>query len=669
MAQLLSRIRSVVTIVAVSTVVVLAGLAAPAVTHAQNTQTQQQNFQFHYQIGDPSFVGFDWPWQSPNLFQVLQDSGVDVDALLQASGHGIDWLLANTGTTTEFLLERSQVSVEFLLNASGQTTDWLIGELGKDADWILDQAGHGSDWLLTRSGAATDQLLAWADKDADWLLGQLDKDVDWLLDRTGHNVSWMLNRAGKGSSWVASQVKGILCSHLSGMAKSGCNATVDAVKNSVSKLLGLLDRTGAWWLNRADKSVDWLLGAAGRNTDWMLSQAGRNRTWLWEKLGKDADWLLAHTGKTKSWLLTLVGHDADWLLQRAGQGNSWLFQRLGKNASWLLQQTNHDADWVLEQIGWRMSEAELRFTLQLQLQVVTSTGLELSYPGAAQIQYVPGTPQTPEYERRIAVLTGQIKAAEGLGATNAGVALTYTDPTGVSFSQTGDAGVFNQDMAITIDTSRRIFRDTRHADGWLLTLCIPLKEIISALLVEVPPAAATTLLLVPDVMMQINGDVGIRLRQEQVTPAMGQIDTIRFSQPQPAYEFQMNYSGNRYADARLNGGSWGFAWGLMCGPGVGISMGYDIPGGQTLAEAGPGAMSDQQSVRFVLPPPSDWQRQPRPPTRPLPGRTPLPIQPSPQPQPVQPVQPITPQPSTQPVQPTEDQPPPMQLQPKQESDD
>lgn len=645
-------------------IVVFAGL--PYACYAQNRPAPQvENFQLSFQQGDPSFAGFDVPLDSPNLFEVIRQSGVDVDQMLATAGYSVDWLLSRTGKTTDLILDRSQVSAQFLLNASGNTADWLITRTNKDADWILSRSGHEILWLLNRTGGTADQLLEWADKDADWLLDQLDKDADWILDRSGYSISTMLGWANTGSTWVANKVKNILCGNLGGAAKSVCNASVNAVEDSISKLVGLIDRSADWWLDEADKDIDWLLGRAGKNADWMLSEASKSRPWLWDELGRDADWLLTKAGKSKSWLLTLTGNNVDWLLAGAGYSTSWLFQQIGGTADWLLDRTNHDADWLLDQIGWRLDEAELTFTVHLQLQVVTSSGIDLSYDGASQLQYVPGTPNTPKYDRRVVILGGNFKVAEGLGATNTSVSVTYRDPTGITATASGDVGVLNQDLAITIDSGRRLNRTNRHSDDWLMTFCIPLKLIISALLVEVPPASAAALELVPDVMMQAIGDVGFRFGNERVNPAMGNIEIITLPQPQSFYEFVMGYQGQIAIDAKLNSGSWGFAWGLPCTLGVGISMGFDIPGGQTLVEAGPVAVSAQTPVRFQLRRPSDWQvAPPRPPTR-RPGtlRPVTPVQPPPQiqPQPVpQPAEPTSPPPTS--TQPIEQQEQPRQLQ-------
>jgi hypothetical protein len=253
------------------------------------------------------------------------------------------------------------------------------------------------------------------------------------------------------------------------------------------------------------------------------------------------------------------------------------------------------------------------------------------------------------YDRRVVILGGNIKAAEGFAASNTGVTVTYKDPTGITVSQGGDVGMLNQDLAITIDDNRRIFRNTRHSDDWLMTFCIPLKLIISALLVEVPPASAAALGLVPDVMMSLNGDAGIRFRNEETLPAMSRVEIITLGQPRPSYEFLMQYGGQAVNDAKLNGGSWGFAWGLPCTLGAGISMGYDIAGGQTLAESAPAGIGAQTMVSFSLRPPSDRQAQPgRPPVRPGTPGTVTPVRPPPQslPGPVpQPAEPGTPQPT------------------------
>ena len=166
--------------------------------------------------------------------------------------------------------------------------------------------------------------------------------------------------------------------------------------------------------------------------------------------------------------------------------------------------------------------------------------------------------------------------------------------------------------------------------------------------------------------MQAIGDVGFRFGNEWVNPAMGEIEIITLPQPQSFYEFMMRYQGQIDIDAKLNSASWGFAWGpVPCTVGVGISMGFNIPGGRTLAEAGPVAVSAQAPVRFQLRRPSDWQvAPPRPPT-PRPG-TPQPVTPvrpppQTQPQPVpQPAEPVSPQPA--PTQTVEQQEQPRHLQ-------
>ena len=604
-------------------VAIVVSIGLPAVSVAQAPAPQRVDFELGYQQGNPSFSGFSWPWQSPNLFTVIRQSGIDVDQLLATSGHDIDWLLTTIGKDTDFLLERSGMTADLLLDAAGESTEWLIGQSGNNADWMLQSSGKSITWLLDRTGGTADQLLDWAGKDADWLLDILDKDVDWILERSGKSKTNIVSWADKSNNWVAGIVKDVLCSNL-GAGRSACNSGVDLVKDSLSQLMGKIDRSAEWWLDEVGEDADWLLGKAGKNSHWMLAEAGKTRTWLWNELGYDADWLLTKAGQSKSWLLTLMGHNVDWLLAQTNHSNSWLFAQLGGTADWLLTQTNRDADWILEQVGWRMQDAELVVSAILELQVVTGTGVELTYPGASQLQYLPGTPQTPRYARRIAVWQGSIKAVEGLGASNPSIAVTYTDPTGITASASGDAGMFNQDLAITIDDERRVYRAIRHADGWLVTMCIPLKEIITALLVELPPASAAALVLVPDIMMQVNGDVGYRLENEQLQPGMGPIAQFNLSQPQPYYEFVMGYGAQVYSDAKMNGGSWGFAWGLMCGPGVGISMGYQIPGGQTLVEAGPGTVSDQVLVRFPLATPSDMPKDTSPPTSPGAGTTPSP---------------------------------------------
>jgi len=654
----------VATTLMIAAIVVLAGL--PYSGYAQNRPAPQvENFELTFQQGDPSFAGFDVPLQSPNLFQVMRQSGIDVDQMIATAGYSVDWLLTRTGKTTDFILDRSQVSAQFLLNASGNSSDWLITRTRKDADWILSQSGHDILWLLNRTGGTADQLLEWAGKDADWLLGQLGKDADWILERSGYSISTMLGWANTGSTWVANKVKDILCGNLDGTARRVCNAPIDLVKDSISKLIGLVDESADWWLDEAGKDIDWLIGRAGKNADWMLSEASKSRPWLWDKLGHDADWLLTKAGKSKSWLLTLTGNNVDWLLAGAGYSTSWLFQQIGGTADWLLDETNHDADWLLDQIGWRLDEAELTFAVHLQLQVVTSSGIEVSYDGASQLQYVPGTPNTPMYDRRVVILGGNFEVAEGLGATNLGVTVTYRDPTGIAATASGDIGVLNQDLAITIDSGRRLNRRNRHSDGWLMTFCVPLKTIIAALLVEVPPASAAALALVPDIMMQAIGDVGYRFGNERVNPDMARIEIITLPQPQSFYEFLMRYQGQIDIDAKLNSVSWGFAWGLPCTLGAGISMGFDIPGGRTLAELGPAPIGAQSPVRFQLRAPSDWQAAPTRPPAPRPGtsRPVTPVRPPPQtqPQPIpQPAEPTSPQ--SLPIQPLEEQEQPRQPQ-------
>ena len=200
-----------------------------------------------------------------------------------------------------------------------------------------------------------------------------------------------------------------------------------------------------------------------------------------------------------------------------------VMRRSGIDVDQMLATAGYNVDWLLDQLGWRLDEAELTFALHLQLQVVTSRGIEVSYDGASQLQYVPGTPTTPMYDRRVVILGGNFKVAEGLGATNLGVTVTYRDPSGITATASGDIGVLNQDLAITIDSGRRLNRRNRHSDGWLMTFCVPLKVIIAALLVEVPPASAAALALVPDVMMQAIGDVGYRFSNEWVNPEMGRV--------------------------------------------------------------------------------------------------------------------------------------------------
>jgi len=107
----------VATTLMIAAIVVLAGL--PYSGYAQNRPAPQvENFELTFQQGDPSFVGFDVPLQSPNLFQVIRQSGIDVDQMLATAGYSVDWLLTRTGKTTDFILDRSQVSAQFLLNAS-----------------------------------------------------------------------------------------------------------------------------------------------------------------------------------------------------------------------------------------------------------------------------------------------------------------------------------------------------------------------------------------------------------------------------------------------------------------------------------------------------------------------------------------------------------------------
>lgn len=599
---------------------VLAIVGMPVVTDAQVRQPPPQriDFELGYQHGDPSFDGFSWPWQSPDLFDVLRQSNIDVDRLLQTAGRDIDWLLAQIGKDTAWLLERSQLTSGALLEATGRSADWLIGRLGKDADWILQASGHSIGWLVDRTGATADELLGYAGKDADWLLDQLGKDVGWILQRSGHDKEDIIAWAGKSNDWVVGVVKRDLCGNL-GIGKGACERGVDLVKGSLSKLMGKISRSADWWLDEVGEDADWLLEKAGKTNDWMLAEAGKSRAWLFSKLNRDADWLLAKTGHTKAWLLQQSGRSVDWLVEQAGYNNAWVFKQLGGTNQWLLATANRDADWVLAQVGWRMQDAELVLTALLELRVVNSEGVQLTYPGAAQLQYLPGTPQTPRYDRRILVGAGDLMAVEGLGSSNASITATYTDPTGITVSAGGDAGMFNQDVAIIIETNRRVGQTSRHADGWLITMCIPLKEILAAVLAEVPPAAAAVLVLLPDIMMQVNGDVGYRLSNEQVLPPAGQIVQFNLPQPQRYYDFNMQWGGQVSADARLKGGSWGFAWGLMCGPGFGISLGYKIPGGETLVRAGPNPVRDTVLVRFPLAAPSDWGRPPPAPGTVAPG--------------------------------------------------
>lgn len=650
MAKLFEQFRPVATTLMIAAIVALVGL--PDSGNAQNRPAPQvESFELLFQHGDPSFVGFDLPLQSPNLFDIIRRSGIDVDQLLSNSGQSIDWLMTETGTTTDFVLEHSGATAELLLDLSGHTADWLIEAAGKDADWILSQSGKSIRWLLDRTGGTADQLLEWADMTRDMLLDLLDKDADWILDRSGKTISTMLGWTGEGASWVADIVKDVACGSLGGAARSACNEGIDLVADSISELVGKIDRSADWWLDKAGKDIDWLIDKAGKDADWMLSEANKTRTWLWNEIGHDADWLLGKADKTKSWLLTLTGNNVEWLLAGSGRNTNWLFQQIGGTVEWLLEQTHRDADWLLAQIGWRMDQAELTFNLHLQFQAVTGSGIELRYDGASQLQYVPGTPNTPKYDRRVVVLGGNIKAAEGFAATNTSVTVTYKDPTGISVSQGGDVGILNQDLAITIDDGRRILRNTRHSDDWLITFCIPLKLIISAILVEVPPASVAALELVPDVMMSLNGDAGIRFRNEQVVPPMGRIEIITLGQARPSYDFLMQYGSQAVTDAKLGGGSWGFAWGLPCTLGAGISMGYDIRGGQTLAESDPAGIGARATVRFALSLPPDRQPPSRPPP-PGPG-TPgavTPVRPPPQSLPAPGTQPVTPQP-TQAIEP------------------
>ena len=438
MAARFSTVRNVATTLVVAAAVVCLGWPTPGAAQSR-PPPQRIDFELGYEHGQPSFEEVRWPWQSPDLFLVLRQSRIDVDQLLAASGHDIDWLLARIGKDADFLLERSEATATLLLGAADKSTDWLIDELGKDADWILDKNGLTIDWLLTRTGGTVDQLLAWSGKDADWLLDRLGEDADWILERSGKSKSNIIGWANKSNDWVARVVKRALCSHL-GAGRGPCEGGVDLVKDSLSKLMGKIDRSADWWLDEVGEDIDWLLAKAGKSNAWMLNQAGKSRTWLWNELGHDADWLLGKAGKTRGWLLTLTGRNADWLLANAGQTNSWLFARLGGTAEWLLAELNRDADWVLAQVGWRMQDAELIVSALLQLQVVTGTGVELAYPGGVQLQYLPGTPQTPRYDRRIGVWAGDLKAIEGFGSSYAGVTATYTDPTGVTASAGGDAG-------------------------------------------------------------------------------------------------------------------------------------------------------------------------------------------------------------------------------------
>jgi hypothetical protein len=629
-----SILRPIVTIPAVAAAVALIGLATATSAQTRQPPPQRVDFELGFQYGNPSFAGFSWPWQSPDLFDVLRQSNIDVDELLERSGRDIDWLLGAIGKDVDWLLEQSGMTADDMLVAADKSTDWLIDFLDKDADWILATSGNSIDWLLDRTGGTSDQLLAWADKDADWLLDLLGKDADWVLSKAGRSKSNIISWANKSNTWVANLIKDVLCSNLR-IGKTACKKSVDAVSSSLSKLMGLIDKDADWWLDEVGEDIDWLLLKTGKSADWTLSQAGKSRSWLWTQLGQDADWVLAKTGKTKGWLLTLTGRSADWLLGKAGYTRGWLLARLGGTADWVLMRTGHGADWVLEQVGWRMRDATLIVGALLELQVVTGEGMDLGYPAATQLQYLPGTPATPRYDRRIGAFAGELKVVEGLGSSHASVTVTYTDPTGLTASAGGDAGMFNQDLAIIVEDERRVFWPTRHADGWLVTMCIPIKEIIAALLAEVPPAAAAVLVLLPDIMMQVNGDVGYTLENEQLSPAVGQIVQFNLPQPQRYYEFVMQYTAQIKSDARMTGGSWGFAWGLMCGPGFGISLGYNIPGGETLREAGPIGIGDQELIRFALAPPSDMPIQQPPPREPRPGQ-PLPRPGQPLPRPGQP---------------------------------
>lgn len=628
-------------------------LAVPfwvAPLHAQTIgqQPQLQEFELSFRDGSPVVKEFEKRLgPSPNLFDALRDEGYDIDRLLDESGKDIDWLLKASKTSIDVVIEKSDVASAELLTAAGHDADWLLFRLQKDRDWIIEKADRDLAWLLVQADASATKLLDWARQDADWLLGRLGQDVDWVLSRAGRDIPWMLDKADKGTDWVAGKVRDIICGHIKySIPKATCKKGIDLIAGSLSKLLDRAGKDADWWLDESGKDVDWLLVAIGKDADWLLQEADKDKVWLLGELGKDADWLVGQAGRDTAWLLAALEEDTDWLLEKAERNRAWLFRQLGQDARWALRELDKDADWMLAQLGWRMEEADLRFTAVFRLEAVTSRGIVLDYEGTAQVANAPGAAQPWTYLRRIGFGKGTLAAAEGLGASNGTATWTYTDPTGLSVSAGGDIGILNQDMAIVLDEERQLHELTRHADEWLLTLCIPVGKIIAALLVEVPPAAAAALLLVPDIMMPIDGDAGFWLRNEVVDPQPGTTDAFTLGEPQRFISFPVTWSAQAFKDTEIKGATFGFAWGLPCTLGVGISVRHEIEGGQTVFESGPFMISGETTVRIALPaPPGDWA-QPGPQPLPRPGPTTLPERP------VRPDQPIQQPPPTQPAAPT-----------------
>ena len=74
----------------------------PASTQIRQQQATQQlqepqpeRFQLTFRKGDPSVVGFEWIWESPNLLQVMADAVIRSTAMFADLGRAVEMISEN----------------------------------------------------------------------------------------------------------------------------------------------------------------------------------------------------------------------------------------------------------------------------------------------------------------------------------------------------------------------------------------------------------------------------------------------------------------------------------------------------------------------------------------------------------------------------------------------